>query len=266
MHEPDDQALLCEYLDRGSEDAFATLVSRHVNKVYSVALRHTGNPHHAEEITQAVFVIFARKADRLRPPVVLSGWLYHAARLTSVTFVRGEIRRTRREQEAHMQMLSNDDGAQAWKQIGPLVDTALAGLNEADRHAIVLRFFDGKSLREVADALGASEDAAKKRVHRALERMQRFLSRRGVDVTAAAIGGAISLHAVQAAPALLAKTSTAVALAKGATVSASTTTLITGALKLMAWTKAKSTVVAGIIVLLAAGTTTLTVHEFQKHR
>ena len=109
MQEPDDIALLHEYVEQSSEDAFAKLVTRHVNKVYSVALRHTGNPHQAEEITQAVFVILAGKSRQLGSRVILSGWLYQTARLTALTFIRSEIRRARREQEAHMQSILNDN-------------------------------------------------------------------------------------------------------------------------------------------------------------
>src|SRR3954454_22599631 len=105
MQELDDIALLRHYTEQNSEEAFATLVSRHVNKVYSVALRHTRKPHQAEEITQAVFVILANKSRHLSKRVVLSGWLYQPARMTAVIFIRGEIRRARRDQEAHMQRL-----------------------------------------------------------------------------------------------------------------------------------------------------------------
>src|ERR1035441_6002241 len=133
MQELDDTALLREYVERGSEDAFAALVTRHVNKVYSVALRHTGNPHSAEEITQAVFVILAKKSRQLGKRVILSGWLYQTARLTAVTFIRGRIRRARREQEAYMQTLSNEPESDfsrrsetmtdaIWKQLAPLLD------------------------------------------------------------------------------------------------------------------------------------------------
>src|SRR5689334_7248310 len=108
MQELDDAALLREYVERNSEEAFAALVARHVNKVYSVARRHTGNPHQAEEITQAVFVILARKSHSLGRRVLLSGWLYQTARLATLTFVRGEIRRARREQEAYMQTVLNE--------------------------------------------------------------------------------------------------------------------------------------------------------------
>src|SRR4051812_18545519 len=103
MQELDDISLLREYAERDSEEAFAALVARHVNKVYSVALRHTRNPHQAEEITQAVFVILAKKPQYLGKGVILEGWLYQPARLTAVTNIKSKIRRARREQEAHMQ-------------------------------------------------------------------------------------------------------------------------------------------------------------------
>src|SRR6185369_9929353 len=125
MQELDDIALLRQYTEQNSEEAFAALVSRHVNKVYSVALRHTRNPHQAEEITQAVFVILARKANKLTQHIVLSGWLYETSRLTAVTFIRSEIRRARREQEAHMQNLLNETDSDVWPQIAPLLDEAM---------------------------------------------------------------------------------------------------------------------------------------------
>ncbi len=266
MQELDDIALLREYVDHDSEEAFDTLVTRHVNKVYSVALRHARNPHQAEEITQAVFVILAKKSRHLGRSVVLSGWLYQTARLAALTFIRSEIRRARREQEAQMQSLLNETESDVWTQIAPLLDTAMAGLNEKDRYAVVLRFFDGKSMREVGAALGGSEDAAKTRLNRAVEKLRQFFVKRGIASTAESITGAIAANSVQAAPAALAKSVTAVAIAKGAAASGSTLTLIKGALKIMAWTKAKTVIVSGVVVLLAAGTTTVTVKEIQEHR
>ncbi|HEX4264075.1 MAG TPA: sigma-70 family RNA polymerase sigma factor [Verrucomicrobiae bacterium] len=253
MQELDDHSLLNEYVERGSEAAFAELVGRHINKVYSVALRHTGNPAHAEEITQAVFVILAKKSGHLRRGVIISGWLYQTARLTAVTFLRSEIRRARREQEAHMQRLLNESEPDLWRQIAPLLDAGMARLNEKDRHAIVLRFFDGKSMSEVGAALGANEDAAKKRVGRALEKLRKFFTKRGVSSTTALIAGAISTQSVQAAPAVLAKSITLVAVTKDVAASGSTLTLIKGALKLMAWTKAKTAVVAVGVLLIGSG-------------
>jgi len=261
MQELDDISLLREYIDHDSEDAFKALVVRHVNKVYSIALRHARNPHQAEEITQAVFVILARQARQLGSRVILSGWLCRTARLTAVTFLRSETRRARREQEAYMQNPLVETGSDVWPQIAPLLDAAMAGLNEADYHAVVLRFFDGKSMREVGAALGASEDAAKMRVNRAVEKLRRFFARRGIVVPVAVLTAAISASSVQSAPAALAKTATAVALAKGATVSTPTLTLIHGVLKIMAWTKAKTAIVAGVVTLLMAGTATVVVKK-----
>ena len=141
----------------------------------------------------------------------------------------------------------------------PLLDTAMAGLSAADYHAVVLRFFDGKSMKEVGAALGASEPAAKMRVNRAVERLRRFFSRRGIIVPLAVFTAALSANSVQSAPAGLAKTAAVVALAKGATATPPTLTLIKGVLKIMAWTKAKTAIVAAVFTLLVAGTATVVV-------
>ena len=261
MQELDDIALLRQYVERDSEEAFAMLVTRHMDRVYSVALRHTGNSHQAEEISQAVFVILAKKAQHLRKDVILAGWLYQTARLTALTLVRSEIRRARRELQAQMQNALNENESELCSQIIPLVDAALAGLSETDRNAVVLRFFYGKSLREVGMALGANEDSARMRVNRALEKLRNYFVKHGIASTTAVIAAVISANSVQAAPAGLGKTATAVALAKSAAAPTSASAFIKGALKLMAWTKAKMAVIAGIGVLLAAGTATVVVER-----
>src|ERR1044071_656225 len=226
MQELDDISLLREYVNDQSEDAFVALVARHVNKVFSIALRHARNPHQAEEITQAVFVILARKARRLGRQVILSGWLCRTAQLTAVPFVRSETRRARREQEAYMRNPLIETDSDVWPQIERLLDAAMAGLSQADHHAVVLRFFDGKSMREVGAALGASEDAAKMRVNRAVEKLRLFFSRRGIVVSVAMLTAAISANSVQSAPATLAQTAATLALAQGASASPSTLTPI----------------------------------------
>ncbi len=265
MTELDDHELLAEYARTESEAAFATLVARYVNLVHSAAWRFTGNPHHAEEITQAVFVILARKAGGLRRGTVLSGWLYQTARLTAANFVKGEIRRQKREQEAFMQSTLTESDPAAWEQIAPLLDEAMGCLGETDRNAVVLRFFENKTARQVAAALRLSEAAAHKRVDRALEKLRHFFFKRGVALPAAVVTTAITANSVQAAPVALAKSVTAVAMAKGAAASGSTLTLIKGALKIMAWTKAKTTVVTTVGILLAAGTTVVTVNHIKAH-
>lgn len=167
-----DMELLQNYDRQGSEDSFAELVRRHINLVYSAALRHVGNTAHAEEVTQAVFVILARKAAGLRPDTLLEGWLYETTRLTSSSFRRGERRRQFREQEAYMQStLDESHDVSIWNQMSPLLDEALSRLGKKDRDAVVLRFFKEKHLEEVAAAMNVTEAAAQRRVHRALEKL-----------------------------------------------------------------------------------------------
>src|SRR5450759_961206 len=239
----DDLTLLQAYARQNSEAAFAALVTRHVNLVYSVARRSVRDPHLAEEITQAVFIILARKAESLGPQTILPGWLCRTARYAGANALTIQRRRQRREHEAHMQSILNEPEPmpdETWNQIAPLLDDAMEQLGQKDHDALVLRFFEGRNFKEVGAALGASEDAAKMRVNRALEKLRKFFTKRGVSSTAAIIAGTISANSVQAAPVALAKSVTAVAIAKGAAASGSTLTLIKGALKIMAWTKAKT--------------------------
>ena len=259
MPEPDDHQLLAEFVRSRSEDAFTELVRRYGGLAYSTALRFCSNPHQAEEITQAVFVILARKAETLSPHVVVSGWLYQTARLTAANFVKGEIRRRRREQEAVMQSNLHETDSSAWEKITPLLDEAMGALAETDRNAVLLRYFENRTSQEIGTALRMNEETARKRVNRALEKLRQFFAKRGVTVSDATLSSALSTHSIQPISAIMAKTISAAAIAKGATATTSTLTLIKGALKIMAWTKAKTAIVAGVVILLAAGTTTLTV-------
>ncbi len=249
----DDIALLQDYARRNSEEAFATLVSRHVNLVYSVALRQVRDAHLAEEITQAVFIILARKARSLSPRTILSGWLCRTARYASANALTIQRRRQRREQEAYMQSALNEPESEsdAWKHIEPLLDTALAQLSEKDHDAVVLRFFEGRNLSEVGTALGASEEAAKKRVTRAVEKLRTFFTKRGIALPAAALTGAISANAVQAAPVGLAVTISTAATLAGTTIAATTTAIATKAIAMT--TLQKTLVTATVAVLAGAG-------------
>ncbi len=260
----DDLTLLREYARNHSEAAFATLVERHVNLVYSVALRSVRDPHLAGEITQAVFIILARKADSLGDQTILPGWLCRTARYASANALTIQRRRQHREQEAFMQSALDDAANEPmpdknWNQIAPLLDSALEKLGQKDHDALVLRFFENKNFAEVGVALGASEDAAKMRVSRALEKLRKFFAKRGVRSTTAIIAVAISANSVQAAPVALAKSITAVAMTKGVAASGLTLTLIKSTLKIMAWTKLKTAVVVGVVAITAAGIVTVTI-------
>ena len=257
----DDLTLLREYADRGSEDAFRTLVQRYTNLVYTAALRQTGDPQMAEDVTQAVFIILAQKAGRIRAGITLVGWLFKAARFAASAQLKAAARRRRREEEAQMDSAISNDASfpDEWEQMAPLLDGALSELAEVDRQAVLLRFFENKSLAEVGGVLAVNEDAARKRIIRALEKLRRIFLKRGVVLSVAAMGGALSAHAVQAAPAGLAASAATAALAQGTATAASTVTLVKGALELMAWTKVKTLAVVGAAVLLAGGTTTVVV-------
>lgn len=158
-----------------------------------------------------------------------------------------------------MQSAPEETNIEAWQEIGPLLDEAMGGLGEADRNAVVLRFFQNKTAAEAAAEMKLTEAAAHKRVSRALEKLRKFFAHRGVSSTAAMIAGAISVNSIHAAPVALVKTVTLVAVAKGAAASTSTLTLIEGALKIMAWTKIKTAVVVVAGVILAAGTATMAI-------
>ena len=244
----DDMELLQEYARRNSEQAFAALVSRHINLVYSVALRQTGDAHLAEEITQTVFIILARKASSLGSKTILSGWLCRTARYASANALTMQRRRQNREQEAHMQSVLNEPESDAWIRISPLLDGALEHLGEKDHNAIVLRFFEGKDLKQIGAAMGTGEDAAKMRVHRALEKLRGYLTKRGVALPAAALTAAISSNSVQAAPVGLAASISTIAIASTAGSGVATITI----LKIMSMTKLKVGIITAVV---AAGIT-----------
>jgi len=218
----DDMALVREYAATQSEPAFAELVSRHLDLVYSAALRQVGDSHLAQDVAQSVFIILARKARTLGESTILPAWLYRTTRHAAFDALKARRRRLQREQEAFMQSTQDETHtteAGTWVQLAPMLDEAMSRLGENDRTAILLRFFGNQTSREIATVLNVTEEAAQKRVTRALDKLRSIFGRSGIAYPAAQIAGAISAHSVQAAPAGLAAAIVST-MAQGATAAA----------------------------------------------
>jgi RNA polymerase sigma factor (sigma-70 family) len=191
--------LLDEFRGRRSEPAFSELVRRYTNLVYAAAKRRLASQSLAQDAAQAVFIRLARNPPQLSNDTELSGWLHRTTVHVSIDLWRAEVRRRAREEHAAaMQLEPNPNPSSA--QIAPALDEALNDLTEPDRQVILLRFFDHKSMRELGGVFGISEDAAKMRVSRALDRLRDQLSARGVTCTVLALGAFLAERSVEAAP------------------------------------------------------------------
>jgi RNA polymerase sigma factor (sigma-70 family) len=231
-----DLELLARYTRGHAEDAFSEVVRRHLGLVYSAALRQVRSPQLAEEVAQSTFIKLAGHAHRLAPDTILSAWLYEVTRRTAIDVVRGEVRRQLREKIA-VEMNTMNATADDWTQIEPFLDDAMRALDDTDRTAVLLRFFENKSLREVGETLGTTDDTARKRVNRAVERLRGFFAKRGVTVGSSGLVVVISANAVQAAPAGLAVTISAAAAFAGTTIATTTTATATKAIAMTATQK-----------------------------
>ncbi len=234
-----DCELIADYATKGSEAAFRALVARHVGLVFATALRQVGDAGIAEEITQNVFVALARKSPRLGGFETLAGWLHRAAILESKARIRSELRRKRREELAAETASVQREGESPLAPLIPLLDEALLNLRDGDRLALVLRFLEDRNLREVGTALGVDEDAARKRVSRALDRLAEFFRKRGFVTP----GVALFADAVKAAPAGLAVSAANAGIGAGGAVSGWGLALF----HLMALTKTQTAVVCALI-------------------
>ena len=244
MNSLTDQQLLSDYAGQRTETAFAELVRRHVDFVYSAAVRMVRDAHLAEDVTQTVFVALAQNAQSLMDRPVLSSWLHRTAQNLAANVVRTDVRRRIREQEAAtMNELIAPDAS--WEHIAPQLDAALGELTEPDRDALLLRYFERKSAQEMAQILGISDEAAQKRVNRAVERLRDYFSKRNVTIGASGLVVVISTNAVQAAPVGLAATISAAAVLAGTAVHTST---LIAATKTIAMTALQKTLVTATLV------------------
>ena len=210
----DDAELLREFVESRSEKAFAGLVERHINLVFSTALRMVQDAALAKDVVQMVFIQLARKAPLIRSGNALPGWLYRVTRCQAANILRNDRTRRQRETEAMNNMtLTDAESSVAWESIAPHLEEAMSTLSSADQNAVVLRFFQDRSWREVGGALALSEDTAQKRVSRAVEKLRSYFVRRGIGISASLIVSVIAANAVQAAPAGLASNIAAGSLA-----------------------------------------------------
>jgi RNA polymerase sigma factor (sigma-70 family) len=247
-----DRALLASYINNRSADAFAQIVREYTNVVYSAALRQAGNVAQAEEITQAVFVILAKKARAISSDTPLVGWLLATTRFAALNLRRAELRRRRHERKAAaMEATQPVADTDEWQELAPYLDEAMATLRSDQRNAVALRYFQGCAFAAVAKRLSISEEAAKKRVSRGVDELRRFFERRGIVVPSAALSSGLSLHAVHSAPAHL---------AASCAVSGAGTTLGQELLRLMLIGKAKLIAASVLGIALVGGMTATTIH------
>ena len=240
----DTRQLLADYAASGSETAFRDLVSRYVDLVYSAAVRLVnGDTHLAEDVTQTVFADLAKLARTLSCDVMLGGWLHRHTCFVASKVLRSERRRQERERQAVEMNSFEDHSAANLASLTPVLDEAVNQLSAEDRAAILLRFFEQQDFRSVGETLGSTEEAARKRVDRALDKLHALLKVRGVTLSGTALASALAAHSVSAAPVGLAVTASSFALASAAAGAGTTLTV----LQIMSMTKLKVAVVTAVV-------------------
>ncbi len=259
MQTRSDAELLCEYAQGRSEAAFGEIVRRYADIIYSTALRQTGDVEEARDVAQTVFADLARKAGRLPPGTVPVGWLFRGVRLTALELRRKDQRRQQRERQAVESFDPSPETPDDWHSVRPVLDEAIATLGHEDRDALLLRFFKNESLATVGSTLGVSEDAAQKRVARALDKLRKFLAGRGITTTATALSATLVANAVQIAPAGFVSSATAAALVN-------TAGAISPAAPTLKWFTFSPMKTLSLALLLTGGLAGLTVKHFQSQR
>ncbi len=244
-----DWLLLRRFVQEDSQEAFAALTARYIDLVYSVCLREVHDPELAQDVTQAVFLLLARTAPRIRSRTALPSWLFRAARFASQNARTREQRRRRHEEKVAQMMQSDaETNDTLWDEVEPLLNQSLTALSQTDQDCVLLRFFQGMSFAEAGTALGLSEDAARKRVTRALEKMRRFFVQNGVIVPSTALAVLLTAHAAKAAPA--ACQASIAQLTTAALTGSHVYSLSKGILKAMKIVQIKSTVGLAVAVVV----------------
>ena len=259
----DDYELLQDYAAGCSESAFEELVTRYVNLVFSAARRQVGDLHRAEEVSQAVFLILSQKAGTIRRDAVLSSWLLRATRYTAANLLRREERRHHYEEEAMATTVPPSESDAAWERVAPMLDQGIDQLDAKNRDAIVLRFFEKKSFREIASITGTTEDSAQKRVSRAVDKLRTYFHQRGVTIPVAILGTGLAANSVLAAPAGL-SASIGVAVAKGTMIATSVGVLVEHTVRTLRWMRAKMIALRMATIVVVAVTGVLVVNSLSQ--
>jgi|GEM_PF-1766935 len=218
MDRTPDSELLIRYQQVTDQDAFAELVQRHCSLVWAAALRVSRDAEAARDVTQTVFCLLVRKAGQLPSGTIVAGWLHRTACLEALRQVRDEARRTERERTAMNEPTADTTTVElerAADTLQPLLDQALSELGDDDRQAVVLRYLSGRSLADIGAELGTSEDAAQKRVCRAVEKLRTWFRQRGIAAGEGVVAAALGLAGAQAAPVGLAASTIGATLAVG---------------------------------------------------
>jgi len=258
--------LLRQYAEGNDQDAFRQIVAEHIDMVYSACARQLGDPHMAEEVTQAVFIILAKKAAMLPETTILPAWLHKTARYAALNAMKMERRRRIHERRAAEMAMERSRNSGSWVKLAPVLDEGMARLADRDRAAIMLRFFEKRSIADVGAAMGVSEDAAGMRISRALDKLRSFFSRRGVAVSTAAVGALMLRNGVEAAPLALASSIGGSVVGSGIGVGAMMGgPLVKGALKMMFWQKVKIAAAIVITTMSAACGGTYLFHYLLTH-